>query len=59
MAIHENLTRIPKPRLREVGVSKAVEMAKVARRDGKTFDCVGIPGDGDRQFRAIVIAIPG
>jgi hypothetical protein len=39
MAIHENLTRIPKPRLREVGVSKAVEMAKVARRDGKAFDC--------------------
>src|ERR1700691_4810145 len=39
MAIHENLTKIPKPRLREVGVSKAVEMAKVARREGKTFDC--------------------
>ena len=39
MAIHENLTRVPKPRLREVGVSKAVEMAKVARRDGKNFDC--------------------
>src|ERR1700729_4646863 len=39
MAIHENLTKIPKPRLEEVGVSKAVEMAKVARRDGKDFDC--------------------
>ena len=39
MAIHENLTHIPKPRLREVGVSKAAEMAKVARRDGKAFDC--------------------
>ncbi len=39
MAIHENLTRIPKPRLREVGWSKAAEMAKVARREGKTFDC--------------------
>ena len=39
MAIHENLTRIPKPRLREVGWSKAAEMAKVARRDGKEFDC--------------------
>ena len=39
MAIHENLTRIPKSRLREVGVSKAVEMAKVARKDGNTFDC--------------------
>jgi hypothetical protein len=39
MAIHENLTRIPKPRLREVGWSKAAEMAKVARRDGQGFDC--------------------
>jgi hypothetical protein len=39
MAIHENLTRIPKPRLREVGWSKAAEMAKVARREGKNFDC--------------------
>jgi hypothetical protein len=39
MAIHESLTRIPKPRLREVGWSKAAEMAKVARRDGKAFDC--------------------
>jgi hypothetical protein len=39
MAIHENLTHIPKSRLREVGVSKAAEMAKVARRDGQEFDC--------------------
>ena len=39
MAIHEHLTRVPKSRLREVGWSKAVEMAKVARRDGKDFDC--------------------
>src|SRR5271154_4253205 len=39
MAIHENLTRIPKPRLREVGWSKAAEMVKVARRDGDGFDC--------------------
>jgi hypothetical protein len=39
MAIHENLARIPKLRLREVGWSKAAEMAKVARRDGKDFDC--------------------
>jgi hypothetical protein len=38
MAIHESLTRIPKPRLREVGWSKAAELAKVARRDGKAFD---------------------
>src|ERR1700680_1405397 len=39
MAIHENLTRIPKQRLREVGWSKAAEMAKVARREGQSFDC--------------------
>jgi hypothetical protein len=39
IAIHESLTRIPKPRLREVGWTKAAEMAKVARRDGKAFDC--------------------
>ena len=39
MAIHEHLPRIPKPQLREVGWSKATEMAKVARRDGKAFDC--------------------
>jgi hypothetical protein len=39
MAIHENLTRIPKSQLREVGWSKAVELVKVARRDGENFDC--------------------
>jgi hypothetical protein len=39
MAIHENLTRIPKPQLREVGWSKAAELAKVARKDGQNFDC--------------------
>jgi hypothetical protein len=39
MAIHENLKRIPKHHLREVGWSKATEMAKVARRDGSEFDC--------------------
>jgi hypothetical protein len=39
MSIHENLTRIPKPQLREVGWSKAVELVKVARRDGGNFDC--------------------
>jgi hypothetical protein len=39
MAIHENLTRGAKPRLREVGVRKAAEMAKIARREGKAFDC--------------------
>jgi len=39
MAIHENLTRIPKQRLREMGWSNAVEMVRVARRDGEQFDC--------------------
>ena len=38
MAIHENLTQIPKQQLREVGWSKAVELVKVARRDGEDFD---------------------
>ncbi len=39
MAIHENLTKIPKQRLREIGWRKAAEMVKVARRDGDEFDC--------------------
>src|ERR1700736_2342495 len=39
MAIHENLTRIPRQQLREVGWSKAVELVKVARKDGDRFDC--------------------
>ena len=39
MAIHENLTRIPKQQLREVGWSKAAELVKVARKDGEGFDC--------------------
>jgi hypothetical protein len=38
MAIHENLTKIPKHDLRKVGWSKAVELVKVARRDGEEFD---------------------
>src|ERR1700676_745788 len=39
MAIHENLTKIPKHRLKEMGWSKAAEMVKVARREGDSFDC--------------------
>ena len=39
MAIHENLTKVPKQRLRAIGWSKAVEMVKVARRDDERFDC--------------------
>src|ERR1700722_6309784 len=39
MAIHENLAKIPKQQLREIGWRKAAEMVKVARRDGEQFDC--------------------
>jgi hypothetical protein len=39
MAIHEHLPRIPKPELKQVGWSKAAELVKVARREGKDFDC--------------------
>ena len=39
MAIHENLTRVPKQRLKAMGWSKAAEMVKVAKRDGENFDC--------------------
>jgi len=39
MAIHEHLTRIPKHELQKVGWSKAIELVKVARRDGEEFDC--------------------
>ena len=37
MAIHENL--VTKQQFREVGWSKAVELVKVARKDGEDFDC--------------------
>ncbi len=39
MAIHEHLPRIPKGELKQVGWSKATELAKLARRDGQRFDC--------------------
>jgi hypothetical protein len=39
MAIHENLTRISKHELQQVGWSKATELVKVARKDGEEFDC--------------------
>ena len=38
MAIHEQLPRIPKHDLRQVGWSKAVELSRVARKDGESFD---------------------
>ena len=39
MTIHEHLTRVPKPQLREMGWTKARELVKVARRDGAEFIC--------------------
>ena len=38
MAIHEHLTRVPKQQLREIGWTKARELAKVARREGERFE---------------------
>ena len=38
MAIHEQLPRIHKVDLRQVGWSKATDLAKVARRDGQRFE---------------------
>jgi hypothetical protein len=38
MAIHEHLTRIPKQQLREIGWTKATELAKVARREADRFE---------------------
>jgi len=38
MAIHEHLTRVPKPQLRQIGWTKATELAKVARREGERFE---------------------
>jgi hypothetical protein len=35
MAIHETLRKIPKQRLRQVGWSKATELVRVAREDGR------------------------
>jgi hypothetical protein len=39
MAIHEQLPRQIRRDLRQVGWTKAAELAKVARRDGQGFDC--------------------
>ena len=38
MAIHDNLTRVPKQQLKEIGWSKATELAKVARQEGEHFE---------------------
>jgi hypothetical protein len=39
MSIHENLPPQARRELKEVGWTKGVELAKVARRDGQHFDC--------------------
>jgi len=38
MAIHEHLTRVPKRQLREIGWTKARELAKLAHREGERFE---------------------
>jgi hypothetical protein len=39
MAIHEHLPKQARKQLKQVGWTKAAEMAKVARSDGQNFDC--------------------
>jgi len=39
MSIHENLPPQARRRLKEVGWTKGLELAKVARRDGQSFNC--------------------
>jgi hypothetical protein len=39
MSIHEHLPRQARKDLQEVGWTKGLELAKVARRDGQHFDC--------------------
>jgi hypothetical protein len=39
MSIHEQLPRQVRNELKQVGWSKAAELAKVARREGERFDC--------------------
>ena len=39
MSIHEQLPKQVRKELKQVGWSKAAELAKVARRDGERFDC--------------------
>src|ERR1019366_7877257 len=39
MSIHEHLPRQARKDLKEVGWTKGLELAKVARRDGQHFDC--------------------
>jgi hypothetical protein len=39
MSIHENIPPQARKALKEIGWTKGIELAKLARRDGKRFDC--------------------
>jgi len=39
MSIHERLPKQVRSQLKEIGWSKATELAKLARREGQAFDC--------------------
>ena len=39
MSIYERLPQIPEPEIEELGRFKALELAKVARGEGRRFDC--------------------
>ena len=39
MSIHDHLAQIPAPEIEAPGWSKAMELAKVARSEGRQFDC--------------------
>jgi hypothetical protein len=39
MSIHEHLPPQARRELKEVGWTKGLELAKLARRDGQGFDC--------------------
>jgi hypothetical protein len=56
MSIHEHLPPEARKELKEVGWTKGLELAKVARRDGQAFDCAtwmhkarSLPKDQFRQ----------
>ena len=40
MSIHDHLGQIPAPEIEDLGWSKALELGKVARSEGRRFDCV-------------------
>lgn len=57
MAIHENLTRVRKPRLRTMGRSKAMVLAKVARR-GETISICNLAGRmGSECLRGLFLGL--